>query len=183
MSSKPVTIYNKGTKYLATYIDTKGQQHDIDFIPENTINIVELINQLKEEHTDFYRLYGVVESRNELKEKQYIEQYEEEHILTEDNEIDNFILSNDNFKDYVKDNFKNYNNYIKLIKSDKPNIHQEWGIHVYCYDYETNDSKDIKEGPHYYIPFSLNKDFIDSLIKLCKQGINITYKDSTNLVK
>lgn len=179
--TKPLTLYEKGKKYLASYINDKGEQVDIEYTPEEPINIVELINKLKEEHKDFYRLYGVVEAKTESIMNE-LEINNEDTVLTEDVNIQEEITP-DNFKQYVQNGLVNNSEYIKLIKSDKQNIHQQWGTHIYCYDYEVEDDGVPIEGPVYYIPFSTNKKFIDDMLKVTNKNIEKIYSDSTDLFK
>lgn len=182
METKPVTIYNKDKKYLASYVDISGKQHDIEFTPENTINIVGLINELKEKYKDFYRLYGVVEAKTEAIVKEYEE--EQEQKLTEDVTAEEEIkLTPDNFKDYIVNSLEEEKQYIQFVREDKQNIHQEWGVHIYCYDYDINDDGIPIEGPQYYVPFSTNKKFIDNLLKGYKHNINTVYAEASSLMK
>lgn len=181
-----ILVYKKDRKYKASYVDKYGEEHPIEIEPEEDMYITDLLEYLRETYDDFFKLIGIVESKNETIEEEYAEEEKLEEAVDEDYEEEIEEEQEDekeDFKKYVLDYLGDTKRYIKDTSNVKPNRYDEYGIYLYGYDFYEEDDPHIFKGLVEYVPYISNKNTLNNLLNVVIKNFDTAYKDSIKLEK
>ena len=164
-NSSTILNYKQNIPYSATFIDSAGNQYNEIVTPEEDMNIVQMIQYLKNNFDNFFKLISVIQYVEESIDK-YVELRkllnEEEDIL----ERQIILPTREEFEDFIKRRIQTWevSKYIKLYRTSKQNSHNEWGTYIYCYDYLDEDGNYVS-GYNTYIPYDSDSNFVEKLIE------------------